>query len=220
MSDLRDRLVAALAGAYRADRKPNPLWDRRAEHTAHLTGDDYPHPETIPATVDDMADRTPSVFVPDAGDGYPSVRSATIGEIVDVALTALDDQPACGRLRAWLHEEQLWHWAELHDAVRVARVPPPVVPGHWSVQCNNIAWRIAQNARLVGAISWEQVQTDLLLSGVYEKVLRAAGVTWSAIDWDCTRDLYNRAHEGGDGAVWEGPPTDLTDVYPDWTPDA
>lgn len=128
------------------------------------------------------------------------------------------EPPTYDRLRDGLVEAQVNLWSDLHRAVRYAHVTPPVVPGHWSVDCDNTTRRIIDNARLVGPVSWEHIQADLLLEGIYERILHTAGLAWPTIDWEAVRRLYARSHEHGDGATWHGPPVDLTDVYPDWEP--
>lgn len=121
-------------------------------------------------------------------------------------------------LRAQVLDEQVYLWTDLADAVNHALVEPPVVPGHWSGRCDNIAARIMTNARLVGAVDWVHIPVTLVLGGIYEKVLHTADLTWPPIDWDEARALHDRNHAGADDATWTGPAVNLIDVYPDWKP--
>lgn len=125
--------------------------------------------------------------------------------------------PTYDTLTAGLAGEQVWLWADLHRHVRQARVDPPVVPGCWSADCDTVAGRIVEVARLVGATPWEKVQVELLLTGIYAKVLHAADVGFTEPDWTQVRDLYARNHEAT-GQVWNGDPVSLADVHPQWQP--
>ncbi len=87
-----------------------------------------------------------------------------------------DDTPATLEESARVEQEQLW--SDLDNAVRFAH------NGSWSVQCDNLAWRITNLAAFVGATSWGQVSVTLLRSGVYERILTEAGRPYEPIDWD------------------------------------
>lgn len=114
-------------------------------------------------------------------------------------------------------DEQVNLWGDLNHAVAYAVVDPPVIPGHWSIRCDEVASRIAKNAILVGPIHWEHVQVDLLLAGIYQKILHVVGLDWPPIDWDAVRSLHDRV-KAPLGVTWPGPPVDLLDVNPDWNP--
>jgi hypothetical protein len=128
------------------------------------------------------------------------------------------ETPTYDQLHGLLVDTQVDLWSDLNEAVNRAQVTPPVVPGHWSIGCDNVARRIIDNARVVGPVSWRHIQVNLLLGGIYERVLHTAGVAWPTIDWDEVRSLYECIHANADRAVWTGPPVDLTRVYPDWDP--
>ncbi len=87
-----------------------------------------------------------------------------------------DDYPATLEEFARAEQEQLW--ADLNLAVRNAN------RGCWSIQCEDLAWRIVSAARLVGALSWRHIDVSLLRDGVYERVLTEAGIPYEVIDWD------------------------------------
>lgn len=107
-----------------------------------------------------------------------------------------------------LREEQVNLWSDLNDAVKWSQTKPPVIPGRWSMHCNWLAERIVTSAQLIGAVSWQHIQTDLLLAGIYEKVLYDAGIPHAPVDWDQVRELFNRNHQWT-GETWDGPPVDL-----------
>jgi hypothetical protein len=125
--------------------------------------------------------------------------------------------PTYSQLRERLTVEQVALWSDLNLAVKYAQVDPPVVPGHWSVRCDEVAARITENALVVGPVAWTDIQVGLLLGGIYEKVLHAAGLDWPPIDWDAVRALHDR-NKAPSGATWPGPPVNLLDVNPDWRP--
>jgi hypothetical protein len=52
----------------------------------------------------------------------------------------------------------------------------------WSMGCDNLARRIVQLSRLVGATPWEEMQSELILNGVYQGLLSSAGIPFAAPD--------------------------------------
>lgn len=60
-------------------------------------------------------------------------------------------------------------WADLLECQRRA------VNGVWSIECDTQVQHIVGLTRLVGPTPWENVQADLVVSGVYEHLNRAAG---------------------------------------------
>ncbi len=76
--------------------------------------------------------------------------------------------------------EHLWH--DLHNARQVA------VNGVWSIQCENLAYRIVMLSRLAGALSADHVQVDVVLDGLYERLHREARIEYPPIDWDGVRE--------------------------------
>jgi hypothetical protein len=69
--------------------------------------------------------------------------------------------------------EQAALWGDLHEAVRRG------INTDWSINCEGIALRIGALARFVGPAPWGHVPAPLVASGVYERVLREAGVEFS-----------------------------------------
>lgn len=59
--------------------------------------------------------------------------------------------------------------------------------GRWSMACDQQVCRIVGLTRLVGPLPWEQVQVDLILEGVYERVHEALGTPTPLSDDDRQR---------------------------------
>jgi hypothetical protein len=91
-------------------------------------------------------------------------------------MTIDDDYPTTLEQAARDEQEQLWD--DLDKAIGNA------LRGGWSMQCDNLTYRIVALARLVGATPWGQIQVSLLRSGVYERILNDADLTYEQIDWD------------------------------------
>jgi hypothetical protein len=70
----------------------------------------------------------------------------------------------------WVREEQVRLWGDLDASIRSA------ANGVWSMGCSDVAARIGSAARIVGPAPWREVPWNLLVGGVYEAVLVAAGV--------------------------------------------
>lgn len=90
-----------------------------------------------------------------------------------------DDFPATLTDAARAELEQLWGDLAAHR--RYAH------NGVWSVGCENKAYRIVALSRLVGALPWGQVDVDVLLDGLYERLHTEAGIAYPAIDWERVR---------------------------------
>ncbi len=103
-------------------------------------------------------------------------------------MTDIDDRPQTLAEAAEIEQEQLWD--DLAGAVASAH------RGCWSMQCENLEWRITNLAQIVGATGWSKVQVSLLRSGVYERILKAAGVTFEPIDWDAVARTEAAITEG------------------------
>lgn len=77
-------------------------------------------------------------------------------------------------------------WADLADAYRTSRAVPPET----STGCENLIDRIHRITRVVGPIPPEHVEMPFLLTGMYERVHAATGVTVTVPD-----DLLARCRE-------------------------
>ncbi len=63
-------------------------------------------------------------------------------------------------------------WSDLAHARQFAS------NGVWSVQCDNLAYRIVMLSRVVGACPWGDVDVDVLLDGLYVRVHDEAGIPY------------------------------------------
>jgi hypothetical protein len=80
-------------------------------------------------------------------------------------------------------------WDDLHRARESA------ANGRWSMACDSAVGKIVGLTGLVGPISWEQVQIDLLLDGTYGQVCAAMGVS-AEFDRERVVDLRVRLDVG------------------------
>jgi hypothetical protein len=90
----------------------------------------------------------------------------------------MTDEGRPATLEQAVRDELVQLWGDLTTAVRTAH------NGCWSPQCENLADRIIALARFVGATRWSAVDCTLLRSGVYERILTAAGIGYEPVDWD------------------------------------
>jgi hypothetical protein len=72
-------------------------------------------------------------------------------------------------------------WGDLQSARRQA------ANGSWSIDCEHQVTRIVGLTRLVGPLSWEHVDVDLTLDGVYERIHEAIGTPTPLTDDDWRR---------------------------------
>jgi hypothetical protein len=99
-----------------------------------------------------------------------------------------EDWPA--DLPAAVHDELVHLWHDLLEARRAA------LNGCWSMQCENVVYRITALSRLVGAIGWDEVDVTLVRSGLYERVHRDARIEHPPIDWDQLTECERRIKKG------------------------
>jgi hypothetical protein len=92
-----------------------------------------------------------------------------MGEPWDTAVAAAGEQPP-GDLPAAVAEELVALWSDLCEAMR--RTPAPC----WSAECDGLVVRIVMLSRLTAATSWQWIPAPLLADGVYQGVLRSAGI--------------------------------------------
>lgn len=74
-------------------------------------------------------------------------------------------------------------WSDLSTARQFA------IGGVWSMQCDNLAYRIVCLSRLVGPTPWGDVGVDVLLDGLYERLHVEAGIAYPPIDWKLVRSV-------------------------------
>ena len=73
-------------------------------------------------------------------------------------------------------------WSDLAEARRNAN------RGCWSMGCENVAYRIVMLSRIVGATDSGEIDVDVVLDGLYERLHREAGIVHPPIDWDGIRE--------------------------------
>jgi hypothetical protein len=86
----------------------------------------------------------------------------------DAAAAVAGDGPPAD-LPAAVAEELIALWSDLNEALRRARQ-------RWSVECDGLVVRIVMLSRLTTATPWQQVPAALLADGIYQGILRSAGV--------------------------------------------
>jgi hypothetical protein len=106
--------------------------------------------------------------------------------------------PTADALTAAVREELVMLWGDLTSAVRYA------ANGSWSIQCDNLAERITVLSRLVGPTPWDEIDVGTLLSGVYERVHREAGIEVPPIDWERVRQVDEGLRNPGGMEVSRG----------------
>ena len=73
-------------------------------------------------------------------------------------------------LSAAVAEELMALWSDLSQALGRAG------GRRWSVECDGLVVRIVMLSRLTGATPWPHVPASLLAEGIYQGILRSAGV--------------------------------------------
>lgn len=97
-------------------------------------------------------------------------RERTLLESVDEAVAeagSAEEYATSDSALRWLLQLA---WGDLAEARRNA------LNGRWSINCDGHVCRIVGLTRLVGPLSWECVNIDLILDGVYERVHGAMGM--------------------------------------------
>jgi hypothetical protein len=97
-----------------------------------------------------------------------------MGERWDAAVAVAGEEPPADLLAA-VAEELIALWSDLDEALRRAR-------WRWSVQCDGLVVRIVVLSRLAGTTPWPHVPASLLAYGIYQGILRSAGVMFAAPD--------------------------------------
>lgn len=93
------------------------------------------------------------------------------------------------RLRKALRFELELHWDALAEAQRRA-----IVPGTWTIGCENHADAIRRLTELVGPTPWEKIQIPMLEDGTYQRLNAAMGCTGPEVQPDMAHvaDLVRR----------------------------
>jgi hypothetical protein len=93
-----------------------------------------------------------------------------MGQRWDAAVAAAAEQPPAD-LSAAVGEELIALWSDLGEAMRRT--------ASWSVECDGLVVRIVMLSRLTAATPWQWIPASLLLSGVYQGILRSAGIAFT-----------------------------------------
>lgn len=101
----------------------------------------------------------------------------SIDEAVAVAKSAKEFATPESALRRLL----LLAWNDLQGARSRA------INGCWSVRCDDCIHRIVVLTRIVGPVSWDEIDVDLVLDGVYERVHESIGTPTPLADDDRRR---------------------------------
>jgi hypothetical protein len=95
-----------------------------------------------------------------------------MGPLWQAAVAAAGEGPPAD-LPTAVDEELIALWSDLGEAMRRAG------SGSWSVECDGIVVRIVMLSRLTAATSWQWIPVPLLISGVYQGILQAAGIAFT-----------------------------------------
>ena len=94
-----------------------------------------------------------------------------MGERWHAAVAVAGEEPPAD-LRAAVAEELIALWSDLSEALGRAG------GRRWSVECDALVVRIAMLSRLTSATPWQHIPASLLAEGIYQGILRSAGVTF------------------------------------------
>lgn len=108
-------------------------------------------------------------------------RERTLPEHVDEAVAYAGATEEYGTPDSALRHLLELAWNDLYSVRRRA------LNGRWSMDCDSQVCRIIGLTRLVGPLSWEHIQVDLLLDGVYERIHEAIGMPTPLQDDDWRR---------------------------------
>ena len=95
-----------------------------------------------------------------------------MGERWAAAVAVAGEEPPAD-LPAVVAEELIALWSDLSQALGRAGVRG------WSVECDGLVVRIVMLSRLTSATPWQHVPASLLTEGIYQGILRSAGVLFA-----------------------------------------
>jgi hypothetical protein len=96
-----------------------------------------------------------------------------MGERWAAAVAVAGEEPPAD-LQAAVAEELIALWSDLSEALGRAG------GRGWSVECDGLVVRIVMLSRLTSATPWQHVPVSLLAGGIYQGILRSAGVMFAA----------------------------------------
>jgi hypothetical protein len=89
------------------------------------------------------------------------------------------------------HELKLL-WDDLRSARRIA------ANGHWSINCDHLAYRIAVLTRALGkATPWQEIPVDLLADGIYQRMHDLMGIPYEQPDMQRVAEIIARRESAG-----------------------
>jgi hypothetical protein len=94
-----------------------------------------------------------------------------VDERWDTAVAVAAQEPPAD-LRAAVEEELIALWNDLGEALQRA------AGRYWSAECDELVVRIVMLSRLTTATSWPWIPAPLLASGIYQGILRTAGIAF------------------------------------------
>lgn len=118
-------------------------------------------------------------------------KAGRLRDALDDAFRFLDVADFETDLTKAAREELVHVWHDLYEHRKRA------VNGVWSSGCEATVYRIVLLSRLVGATSWRDVQTALIVDGVYQGLYERAGITYDPIDMDKVRKLHEQHNQHG-----------------------
>lgn len=105
------------------------------------------------------------------------------------AINEADEEGFTTLEEAAAHELKLL-WDDLNSASMVASTE------RWSINCDNVAYRIAVLTRALGkATPWEEIQVGLLIDGIYQRMHDLMGVPYEHPDMDRVAEVLARRTE-------------------------
>ena len=96
-----------------------------------------------------------------------------MGERWHAAVAVAGEEPPAD-LPAAVAEELMALWSDLSQALGRAG------GRRWSVECDGLVVRIVMLSRLTSATPWQHVPASLLAEGIYQGILRSAGVMFAS----------------------------------------
>jgi hypothetical protein len=125
-----------------------------------------------------------------------------MGERWDAAVGVAGEEPPTD-LPAAVAEELIALWSDLSQALG------PAGGRRWSVECDALVVWIVMLSRLTRATPWPHVLESLLAEGIYQGILRSAGVIFVSPGTARTGRTSQPAHPGLPGGP-AAPATELT----------
>ena len=97
---------------------------------------------------------------------------SAVGERWDTAVAAAEEEPPANLCVA-VEEELIALWSDLGEALQRAGGQ------RWSAECDGLVVRIVMLSRLTTATSWPWIPAPLLASGIYQGILKTAGIAFT-----------------------------------------